>query len=140
MREKLKTTDKTPLISSACPAVVRLIQVRFPELIDNIVDVESPMEVSASIAKKEFAEANHVDLDEIGAFFITPCPAKVTSIRAPLTKDVSMVDGAISILEIYGLLTSQLKNQPLIKRQDEGVSRLGIGWANGCLLYTSRCV
>ena len=34
-----------PLISSACPAVVRLIQVRFPSLISNLVKIESPMEV-----------------------------------------------------------------------------------------------
>src|SRR5690606_27396389 len=34
-----------PIISSACPAIVRLIQVRFPELIPNLIDVESPMEI-----------------------------------------------------------------------------------------------
>lgn len=45
-----------PLISSACPAIVRLIQVRFPELIDNIVDVKSPMEVAALEAKRLFAK------------------------------------------------------------------------------------
>ena len=37
-----KSTTACPLISSACPAVVRLIQVRFPELLDNVVDVISP--------------------------------------------------------------------------------------------------
>ena len=40
-----------PLISSACPAVVRLIQVRFPDLIPHIVDVRQPMEVAAMIAR-----------------------------------------------------------------------------------------
>lgn len=130
VRERLKNTDKHPLISSACPAILRLIQVRFPELIDHIVDIESPMEVAATIAKKEFAKKNNVKISEIGAFFLTPCPAKVTSIRAPLTQKKSAVDGAISILEIYGLLTSQLKHaQPAIHREDEPISASGLEWA-----------
>lgn len=46
-----ETGIKKPVISSACPAVVRLIQVRFPALIDNLLKLESPMEVAAGIAK-----------------------------------------------------------------------------------------
>lgn len=130
VREKLKTTDKHPLISSACPVIMRLIRVRFPELIDNIVDVESPMEVAAAMAKREFSRKNGVSEEEIGAFFITPCPAKVTSIRSPLTRKKSQVDGAISIIEIYGLLTSQLKHGAKLEREDEEISADGLGWAN----------
>ena len=33
-----------PVISSACPAVVRLIRVRFPNLIPNVLDLNAPME------------------------------------------------------------------------------------------------
>ncbi len=63
-----------PLISSACPAVVRLIQVRFPDLIPNIVDVRQPMEVAAMIARTEFCKKNDCDPADVGVFFITPCP------------------------------------------------------------------
>ena len=34
---------KKPVISSACPAVVRLIRVRFPNLIENVLDFNPPM-------------------------------------------------------------------------------------------------
>ena len=44
------------MISSACPAVVRLIQVRFPSLIDNILKLESPMELAAKIVKDEVSK------------------------------------------------------------------------------------
>ena len=97
---ELKKRKKRPLISSACPAVVRLIQVNFPELLDNVVNVDAPVEVAAKVAKREFAQKNNVDISEIGAYFITPCPAKMTSIKSPLAKDKSEVDGAISILEV----------------------------------------
>ena len=42
VQERLKRPGcPRPLISSSCPAVVRLIQTRFPELIENIVDVST---------------------------------------------------------------------------------------------------
>lgn len=41
-----------PVISSACPAVVRLIRVRFPDLIRHILPLQAPVEVAARLAKK----------------------------------------------------------------------------------------
>ena len=43
---------RRPLISSACPAVVRLIQMRFPSLVENLVPFDSPMEVTADLARR----------------------------------------------------------------------------------------
>ena len=130
IREKLRQPDcPKPLISSACPAIVRLIQVRFPDLIDHLVDVRQPMEVAASIAKREFARKHDVPESEVGCFFITPCPAKVTAIRSPIGHEESAVDGAISVLEIYGLLSSHTRSHEV----DESLmtaSRFGVGWAN----------
>ena len=129
IRERLKNPDlPRPVISSACPAIVRLIQVRFPDLLDHIVDVRQPMEVAAMIARKEFVRKNGVRPEEVGCFFITPCPAKVTAIRNPIGHDTSAVDGAISVLEIYGLLSSQIRNAP-IDLTLEQASDLGVGWA-----------
>lgn len=120
---------KRPIISSACPAILRLIQVRFPELLENVVPVESPMELAAQLAREEFAKKHNVAKEDIGVFFITPCAAKMTSIKSPLGKDRSHVDGAISILEIYGKLASRIG-----KTTDElGLQRAsgyGVGWAN----------
>jgi len=130
IREKLRQPNlPKPLISSACPAIVRLIQVRFPDLIPHIVDIRQPMEVAAMIAKREFCMKHKVDEKDVGCFFITPCAAKVTAIRSPIGHEKSAVDGAISILEIYGLLSSHTRNHV----QDESLvkaSSLGVGWAN----------
>lgn len=129
IRERLKNPDlPRPVISSACPAIVRLIQVRFPDLIDHIVDVRQPMEVAAMIAKREFARKHQVSESEIGCFFITPCPAKVTAVRNPIGHETSAVDGTISVLEIYGLLSSQIRNAA-VDLTIETASDLGVGWA-----------
>ena len=75
---------KRPVISSACPAVVRLIRVRFPDLCDHVLPLKSPMETAAAIAKKEAVKKTGLPVEQIGCFFITPCPAKVTDIQMPL--------------------------------------------------------
>lgn len=46
-----------PMISSTCPTVLRLIRMRFPRLIDQIDRSALPMELAASLARKEAAEA-----------------------------------------------------------------------------------
>lgn len=133
VQERLAQPDcPRPLISSSCPAVVRLIQIRFPELIDNIVDVRSPMEMAAVSARREFCEKNHVKPEDVGCFFISPCAAKMTAIRRPLGHEKSAVDGVISIVEVFGLLSTNIrKATPAADESDEGfrATGLGLGWA-----------
>ena len=119
----------TPAISSACPAVIRLIGVRFPNLIKNILPIQSPMEVAARIAKKETSEKMGLDFKEIGVFFISPCAAKVTSTKSPVGIKGSFVDGVISLKEIY------LKLAPMIHKINQPMNLAtagmkGIIWAN----------
>jgi len=129
IKEKLSIPDiKKPLISTACPAIVRLIQVRFPNLLDHLVRVESPMEIAAQMAKDEFSKRYKVPLDQIGAFFITPCAAKMTSIRNPIGNERSHVDGAISILDLYGPISAYLKS-PDYPDQQQRASSAGLNWA-----------
>lgn len=40
-----------PVISSACPAIVRLIRVRFPNLIPNVLEFNAPTEEAARLAR-----------------------------------------------------------------------------------------
>ena len=127
--EKMKTTDKPkPVISSACPAIMRLIRVNYPALIDNIIDMQSPMEVAAQLAREEAVKKTGYDQNDIGVFFITPCPAKMTAIKASLTQDKSNVDGAISMLDIYSAMAQKLKD-PLPEHIIERASAVGVGWA-----------
>ena len=111
VQRKLKDKSRPrPLISSACPAVTRLIQARFRSLIPNIISLRQPMEVAAAMARREAVQQEGVAPQEVGIFFITPCPAKKTAIHNPIGHESSQVDGAISMMEIYGRL------QPLLSR------------------------
>ena len=129
IRDKLDITDiKKPLISSACPAILRLIQVRFPNLLDHLVRVESPMEIAAQLAKDELHKKTGIPKQQIGAFFITPCAAKMTSIRNPIGNEASHVDGAISILDVYGPISSYLKIPDNTEKQQRATAA-GLNWA-----------
>ena len=117
-----------PIISSACPAVVRLIKIRFPELCDNVMPLLAPIEVAARIAKREAVEKTGLPKEKIGVFFITPCPAKVTEIHSPNYTEHSECDGAIAVSKIYPELTQVMDH--LTEIEPLGQSGLmGIGWA-----------
>ena len=117
-----------PIISSACPAVVRLIKIRFPELCDNVMPLLAPMEVAAKMARREVIEMTGADDKDIGVFFITPCPAKVTEIGSPNHADRSAVNGAIAISQLYPSLTHAMEHlktvEPIAKS-----GLIGVGWA-----------
>ena len=82
-----------PVISSACPAVTRLIRVRFPELIDHVLPLVPPMELAARMARRRAAEKTGLAPEAIGCIALVPCPAKVTMRRAPVGSSHSALDG-----------------------------------------------
>ena len=129
IHEKLRQPDlPKPLISSACPAVVRLIQVSFPDLIPNIVDIRQPMEVAAMIARQEFCRKHDCPPEDVGVFFITPCPAKMTAIRSPIGQQKSACDGAISMMEIYAQLMPHI-DRILTNPTPTSATYYGVCWA-----------
>ncbi len=99
-----------PFISSACPAVVRLIQVKFPSLLDNIIPIITPMDTIAIQARRFVKQEKNIDENAVGIFFITPCPAKVTAVKQPVGEKKSPVSGTIAISEIYENLIGHIND------------------------------
>ena len=58
--------DQWPFISTACPSVVRLIRVRFPNLIDHLLPILPPIEVAATLARKRAMAKTGLPADKIG--------------------------------------------------------------------------
>lgn len=117
-----------PVISSACPAVVRLIAVKYPSLADRILPLTSPMEAAAQMARREAAEKTGLPDEKIGVFFISPCPAKVTAVKQPIAIEKSAVSGVLSIKDVYMRLAHRLdKIEQVEKLSYAGKS--GVRWA-----------
>lgn len=127
----IKTEGITkPVISSACPVVVRLIALRFPSLRDNIMPMLPPMEIAAMLAREE-AKKKHPELkdEEIGVCFISPCPAKTSYVNNGFGGYKSRVDMVISISDVYFMLLNvmQRENAPAPVSKS---GMIGIGWAS----------
>ncbi len=129
-RRYMKLEDlPRPIISSACPAIVRLVSLRFPCLVDNLLPIMPPIEYAARQARKEALAAN-ADLtdDDICVIFLSPCPAKISYIKNPIGVEKSAVTGGLAISDIYFKLRSKRKeitNPELIS--STGI--IGLNWA-----------
>lgn len=120
-----------PLISNACPTVVRLIQVKYPDLIDQIIPINTPREIAAREIKRKKSRQYGLKEEDIGTFYLTPCPVKMISIRQPAEGGKSHLDGAISISDIYAPLLSAMEGieKGSYRKALESICILGIGWA-----------
>ncbi len=82
--------ESLPLISIYCPAVVRLIQVRFPELLHRLVKTETPLETGTLLWRRE-------NESKSGVVLVTPCSAKVMLVRGPVGRTRSTMDHVVSV-------------------------------------------
>lgn len=121
-----------PTISSACPAVVKLIAIRFPNLIGNIIPLKSPMEAAAEDARRIAAEKTGLPPEDIGIFFISPCAAKATVVKSGETVAKSNVDGVIAMKDIYLKMAHTMSSM-----EEKEVERLGKAGAEGILWATA---
>ncbi len=120
---------KKPIISSACPVVLRLIALRFPSLKENLLQMLPPMEIAARLAR-ERAQKQHPELapDDIGVCFISPCPAKASYVKNGFAGYKSQVDAVVSVSDIYFELIGAMSHT-LPETTLSGSGMIGIGWA-----------
>jgi iron only hydrogenase large subunit-like protein len=124
----MEHNEQWPIISSACPTVVRLIQVRFPNLIEHLLPICAPVDLAASMARKRAIKKTGLPSEKIGIIFISPCPAKVTAVKSPIGIDHSDIDAVLAIKEVYPVLLP-LMVECINEVEDFRISgRIGIGW------------
>ncbi|MBS6953201.1 MAG: 4Fe-4S dicluster domain-containing protein [Enterocloster asparagiformis] len=123
---------QVPLISTACPSVVRLIRVRFPNLIPHLLPLNPPVEVAAVLAARRAMEQTGLPREKIGIMFISPCPSKVTYAKAPLGTEKSEVDKVLAIKDVYPKLLACMK---AVGAQEDypqigTAGKIGISWGH----------
>jgi len=119
-----------PVISSACPAIVRLIRLRFPELCDHVLPILPPVEYASRAAKHE-ALLQHPELkpEEICTVFISPCPAKTSYAKNGLSQTKSTIDYVVSMTDVYRRLSGKLgKAKEVTMKSKAGIA--GVKWAS----------
>lgn len=126
----INTIDDRPLISSFCPAIIRLIQVKFPSLVNNIMLLKPPLDITALWLKEKLMEEG-ASAEDIGIFYVTPCAAKIAAIKSPVGDDKSPITGVINMdflfNKIYRVIKAGKSDQCIVP-ENQPLSKKGILW------------
>jgi len=111
---RIMEADKSremPMISTYCPAVLRLVRMKFQELIPNLAPVESPLETSVDLWKTRNNKSR------VQTALVASCPARVAMVEDPVGREASSVDHVIS--------TARLTREILSKNRSlgEGIAK-----------------
>jgi iron only hydrogenase large subunit-like protein len=115
-------------ISSSCPVIVRLIKLQFPDLIEMLIPLKSPVELMAERLEKKFKEEKDINPD---IFFLTPCPAKLTTVKRAIGQKDSFLSGAIGVENIYKKIYESLENIKLEQPKDKIITLATIWGSEG---------
>ncbi len=104
----IKENDEEKHISSFCPAVIRLIQLRYPEWLPSIVPIKSPVDISALHFRHELEEKHPSKNIEI--YYVTPCPAKSAFFHFQAEKGEELpVTGSLNMDKVYNWVSAHLQ-------------------------------
>ncbi|MBQ7600146.1 MAG: 4Fe-4S binding protein [Clostridia bacterium] len=131
-RQYIKRKDiKKPIISSACPAIVRMISMNYPSLCENIMPILPPVDIAARLARQK-AKEEHPELSDsdIGVIFISPCPAKVSYVKNDFAGERNFIDAVVSIRDVYFRLIDVMNRMREEPEETTEAGMIGIGWAS----------
>ncbi len=119
--------DIRPIISSDCPTIVRLIQVRFPILLPNLLHIESPVSLLSMYFREKISKEKNINPKDIGIFTIVPCISRVTSVHQPEGTYTAYQDGALALRDIYCQVMRFHKDVESV--EDVEIYKNGLLWA-----------
>ncbi len=94
-----------PAISSDCPAVVHLLQVKFPSLLENLVPVIPYYEMMAEMLRRGLSARKEI-------YYIVPCPAKARAAVQPWSQQGGFT-AAMALSDLYNPVKGFLgRNNP----------------------------
>jgi Na+-translocating ferredoxin:NAD+ oxidoreductase RNF subunit RnfB len=98
-----------PVISITCPVVVRLLQVSYPRMVEQIVGVHPPREIAGREAKRRYSQELGLPPGKVAAIYVAACQAKTVSIQQPAEGGRSYLDGSIGIPQIYNAVLAEAR-------------------------------
>ena len=117
-------------ISSFCPAIVRLIQTRFPELVSSIAHLKSPVDISALHISRSIKKEKGEDA-KFQIFYVTPCAAKAAAIKNAHNEEEIPITGSINMDVFFNKVTQLLQGNETEEGEDieDHLSGKSVGWS-----------
>ena len=98
-----------PIISLTCPVIVRLLQVSYPRMLEQLIRVHPPREIAGREIKRRFSQERGLAPEQIAAIYVTPCQARNISILQPAEGGRSYLDGSVGIPQVYNTVLTEAR-------------------------------
>jgi Fe-S-cluster-containing hydrogenase component 2 len=98
-----------PVINMTCPVIIRLIQVSYPRMTEQLVQLQPPREIAGREIKRRYAAERGLAPEQIAAVYVTPCQARTVSIVQPAEGGRSNLDGAVGIPQVYNMVLAEAR-------------------------------
>lgn len=80
---RLENGGKFPMFTSCSPGWINLLELYYPEFIDNLSSCKSPQQMAGALIKTYYAEKMNYKPEDIVSISIMPCIAKKAEARRP---------------------------------------------------------
>jgi len=118
IRREIDRQDDAYLISSFCPVINRLIEVKYPMLLDNMIPQYRSSEMAARKIRNETSKLDK----SVGIFQLCECIAKLPATRYPYGNADSSIDHALSIVDLFPRISKELgKHRETVNPSPDGL-------------------
>lgn len=106
--ERLESGENLPLLTSCCPAWVKLVSERYPEFKDNISTCRSPQGMFSAVLKEYYRDEANAQGKKTVVVSVMPCTAKKMEAKRPnsFTKGEQDTDVVITTTELSKMIKS----------------------------------
>jgi len=116
--DRIKHQTEPYLISSFCPVINKLIEGKYPMLLENMIPPYRSAELAARKIRQETAKMDK----KVGIFLLSECIAKLPYARYPYGHGDSEIDHALSIVDLFPLISKELgKSRQVIEPAADGL-------------------
>jgi len=98
-----------PLVNMNCPVIIRLIQVSYPRMVDQLLQMQPPRELAGREIKARYSRELGLPPERIAAIYVTPCQARTISIIQPAEGGSSWLDGTVGIPQVYNAILEEAR-------------------------------
>ena len=98
-----------PLVNMNCPVIIRLVQVSYPRMVDQLLQMQPPREMAGREIKRRYAQELGLAPEKIAAIYVTPCQARTISIVQPAEGGTSCLDGTVGVPQVYNAILEEAR-------------------------------
>ncbi len=99
---RIQTGGVMPMFTSCCPAWVKFVEQKHPEMIPHLSTCKSPQEMFGGLLKTYYCEKNGIDPKDLYVVSVIPCTAKKYECKRPEMN--GEVDAAITTRELARMI------------------------------------